>query len=113
MSPRVTASFCSARLFAAAAAWALHQQAGYVLKGALTGGSAAPGIWISAAGAFSILFIGGLLSLIALRSRLTDAAEKARPRRFLARVGVMAAALFLFAVALQAGAAFCLPGCVG
>jgi hypothetical protein len=36
-----------------------------------------------------------------------------RPRRFLGLVAVMAALLFLFAIILQAAAAFFLPGCVG
>lgn len=105
-----------AALFAAAAAWTLQQQAGYVIASWRCGYDIAP-IWLLTAIAFLMLGFGGWLSWRALRPLLDQSSASRtdfwRPRQFLSMVGYMAILLFLFAILMQAGAAFFLPGCVG
>jgi hypothetical protein len=101
-------------LFAAAFAWAMHQQTGIILASWVCSG-AAHAIWLTTA-VTGLLLLGGIilsgLGLSAARAgRLPE--ETARPRRFIAIVSLMAGALFLFALGLQAAAAIFLPGCVG
>lgn len=103
-------SLTGAGLFTAAMAWAFHQQAGYLF--ASWSCSRAPvGIWITGAIALLILSVGMVLSNLARHSAV--AVEMARPRRFLGLISLMATALFLFALLLQAAAALFLPGCAG
>jgi hypothetical protein len=105
--------FAGAALFAGAAAWALQQQAGYVVSSWLCHYDAGP-IWLVTAMALAILLAGSWLSWQVLRlAGNSDSSDLWRPRRFLSLVGLMMAMLFLFPILLQAVAAAYLPGCVG
>jgi hypothetical protein len=105
-------SLAGAGLFAAAAAWALHQQAG-VISASWNCANSAAMIWTSGGVAGLVLFVGAILSAVALRAIDNNPSGDGRPRRLIALVGLMAAALFLFAIALQVCAAVFLPGCAG
>ena len=110
MTGRRATSLTGAGLFAGAAAWALHQQVGYILA-TWACDDAAAGVWISAAITMFVLLAGAILSFAAIgQFRYAGAPQ---PRGFLALVSLMAAALFLFALALQTAAALFLPGCIG
>jgi hypothetical protein len=106
------ASVAGAGLFAGAAAWAIHQQAGIIIA-SWSCDKAAQGIWISGFLAVILLLGGAALSAMALRSARALPLDTGRPRRFLAAIALMASALFLFALALQVAASFFLPGCAG
>jgi hypothetical protein len=99
-------------LFGGAAAWALHQQAGMILA-SWSCANAPQGIWISAGLAFLVLFFGAALSWHFLRAGSTSPSGAGQPHRFLAKIALMAGALFFFAIILQASAALFLPGCAG
>jgi hypothetical protein len=111
-SARSTA-FASAALFSAAAAWALHQQTGYLFASLVCG----PGrglIWVVTALVVVLMGAGAWLSWRIVAPARRDASEpssRAAPRRFLAMVGLMAGGVFLFAITLQACAALILPPC--
>lgn len=111
MSRRAAGFMSGAGLFAGATAWALHQQAAYITASWSCGTNAAPRIWLSSVAGLVVLLAGLFLSVVALRRR--GLPEKVRPRRFLAVIGILGALLFLFALVLQAAAAFFLPGCIG
>jgi hypothetical protein len=111
MTARGLLCLSAAGLFAGAAAWAMHQQVGYIEASWACGRTAAPVIWLTGAVATVVLLTGTLLSALALRR--AGLGEGERPHRFMATVSLMAAALFLFALALQAVAALFLPGCIG
>jgi ABC-type nickel/cobalt efflux system permease component RcnA len=111
----VAVHVAGAGLFAGAAAWAMHQQAGYIIA-AWACGTATRNLWLVGAAALILLTMGAWLSWRALQSLAIDHAnniDSLRPRTFLALIGLMAAPLFLFAVFLQAGAPLFLPGCIG
>jgi hypothetical protein len=97
-------------LFAAAAAWAIHQQAGIIMA-SWSCEKAAQGIWVSGVATGLVLLGGAVLSALALKTTHLLTEDAGRPRRFLAVVSLMASALFLFALALQVAASFFLPGC--
>jgi hypothetical protein len=107
-------SLAGVGLFTSVVAWALHQQAG-VMMASWACENAAQGIWLGALLGGILLAAGAILSGLALRaarsSKLIE--DAARPRRFIAKVSLMASALFLFAIGLQAAAPLFLPGCVG
>ena len=78
---------------------------------ACTNGQAA--LWGVGALALLLLAAGFSLSLFAFHRSHEDLQQGgAHPRRFLAAISIMAAAIFLFAVALQIGALFFLPVCL-
>ena len=110
----IIARLTAAALFAGAAAWAFHQQTGYVIAAFACGGGHLS-IWAVTALALVVLGAGALASFAALRGGAgePEAAAGGQPRRFLAMVGLMAAGLFLFAILLQAAAALILPPCMG
>jgi hypothetical protein len=114
MTARAWASLAGVGLFTAVAAWALHQQAGYLLA-SWACEKAAIGIWISGLLAVLLLLAGAILSSLSFkrtqRGSLPQTAP--RPRWFMAIIALMASALFLFALILQMAAPFFLPGCVG
>jgi hypothetical protein len=103
--------FAAAGLFAGAAAWAVHQQAGVILA-SWSCTEAPSAIKSSGIAAVVVLLIGAMLSAIALQ-RMRGSPDDGAPRRFLADIGLMGAALFFFAVFLQVCASFFLPGCAG
>lgn len=114
---RITAHLAGGGLFAGAVAWGLHQQVQYVLGSLFCGHSSSAALWIVTAAALAVLVAGALASWFVLRS---FAAEKDverqdgfRARRFLANLALMGAALFLFAIVLQAVAVLYLPLCTG
>ena len=108
MSHPLVLRLAAIALFAGAAAWALHQQTGYIVA-AWACTNAPQGVWLSGAAAFALLAIGGGISWRALvRARSTSPA-----RHFLASVALLAALVFAFALLLQIAAPFFLPGCVG
>jgi hypothetical protein len=113
----VAVHLAGAALFAGAAAWAVQQQAGYVVASWICGAGAGPPVWILTAVSLVLLLAGGWVSWQALKPLLTDnrieASDLWRPRRFLGLVALMAALLFLFTILLQAAAAVFLPGCLG
>jgi hypothetical protein len=111
MMRRSLGVFAAAGLFAGVAAWAVHQQAGIIL--ASWSCSAAPAaIKSSGIAAALVLLIGAMLSGMALQ-RVRGSPDDGAPRRFLAEISLMGAALFFFAVFLQVCASFFLPGCAG
>lgn len=108
-----TVTFLSgAALFAGASAWAIHQQIGMIIAGWACE-HAASGIWLTGVVMLLLLATGAALSGLGLRSAHAAEPKQARPRRFIAKIGLMAAGLFLFAMALQSAAALFLPGCAG
>lgn len=112
MTTRWLLPFALIGLFASAAAWALHQQAGIILA-SWSCDSAPAGVWASGAVAGLLLLFGATLSWFALRTLGKRSPDDGQPRRFLAVIGLMAAALFAFAIILQVSAVYFLPGCVG
>ena len=118
MTDRATGiHMAGAALFAGAAAWTLQQQGGYVAASWLCGNAGKPAVWLFTLAALLLLAAGAWLSWGALRPLLYDSrtaeSDIWRPRRFLSLVALLVALLFLFAVLMQAAAAFFLPGCVG
>jgi hypothetical protein len=110
----VAVHVAGAGLFAGAAAWAMHQQGGYIIA-AWACGTATRNLWLVGAAALILLTVGAWLSWRALQSSAIDHAnntDSLRPRTFLALIGLLAALLFLFAVFLQASATLFLPGCI-
>ena len=101
-------------LFVAAAAWAINQQAAYVLASTHCMGAGFPISIVSILAL--ILLVAGAYHAIRIIVR-SDAAESEgaqndmRVRRFIAIVGLCAALLFLFAIGLQAVALVFLPAC--
>lgn len=114
MTTRSWASLAGIGLFTGVTAWALHQQAGYILA-SWACEKAAAGIWMVGAFAIVTLLAGAILSWRAWQSTNADGLHEnaARPRRFLAMVALMASALFLFGLFLQMAGPLFLPGCVG
>ncbi|MBV9992351.1 MAG: hypothetical protein JOZ72_13800 [Alphaproteobacteria bacterium] len=108
MSRPLVLRLAGAALFASVAAWALHQQAGYIMA-AWSCAHASEGIWLSGALALLLLLAGAAISWIAFKRSRADGLEA---RHFLAGVALMAAAIFCFALLLQIAAPFFLPGCV-
>jgi hypothetical protein len=111
---RLVAALAAAGLFAGAAAWALHQQAGYILAGGLCRGTG-PSVLVLDVAVAAILAVGAWVSWMALRRRpgpARDGPEAIRPRQFMATVALMGAALFGFAIALQIAAWLFLAPCV-
>jgi steroid 5-alpha reductase family enzyme len=110
---RIAAPIAAAGLFAGALAWAFQQQASYIVASISCAG-AEPKLWIIAALALLLLAAGLAVSLHAARKLQEERApgEDSRPRRLLAQVGTMAAAIFLFAILLQIAAFFFLPVCI-
>jgi hypothetical protein len=107
-------SLVGAALFAGAAAWTLQQQGGYIAASWVCGPAAGRPVWSLTVAALILLAMGCWFSWRPLRLLLAgDARPAAQPYRFLGLVALMAAALFLFAILLQAGAALFLPGCLG
>jgi hypothetical protein len=106
------ASLAGAGLFAGAAAWALHQQAGIIIA-SWNCETASDPIWQSGGLAATLLLVGAIASGAALSATRWLRVDAGRPRRFLATVSLMAIALFFFAIALQVCAALFLPGCAG
>ena len=117
MIARSNGILASAALFAGAAAWALQQQGGYVAASWLCGDLGRPAVWLFTLLALLLLAVGSWISWGTLRpllyDRRTEESDISRPRRFLSLVALLVALLFLFAIAMQAAAAFFLPGCVG
>jgi hypothetical protein len=110
----VIAMLAGGALFASAIAWAVHQQASYIVAGRACSASAWPFVVIAIV-CVAVLASGVVFSWLALRSRAPDddpLINPARPRRFIATVGLMGAALFLFAIALQVCAEIMLAPCV-
>jgi hypothetical protein len=114
MTTRSWASLAGIGLFTGVIAWALHQQAGYILA-SWACEKAAVGIWVVGALAIVMLLAGAVLSWCGWRSANVGGLHEnaARPRRFLAIVALMASALFLFGLLLQMAGPLFLPGCVG
>jgi len=114
MTARRWASFAAIGLFTGVMAWAVHQESGIIIA-SWACEKAAQGIWFGALLTGLLLAGGAVLSALGWRAaqppRLAE--DAARPRRFLAIVSLMASALFLFALGLQAAAPLFLPGCVG
>lgn len=108
---RLGISLAGASLFAAAAAWTLQQQAGYVIASWRCVYDQLP-IWTLTAIAAVLLLLGIWASATAL-AQSGEEGDFWRPRHFLSTVALMAAPLFLFAILLQAAAALYLPGCAG
>jgi ABC-type nickel/cobalt efflux system permease component RcnA len=108
-------SLIGAALFAGAAAWTLQQQGGYIAASWVCGAAAGRPVWSLTAAALILLALGCWLTWRPLRRLLAGDArtDAAQPHRFLGLVALMAAALFLFAILLQAGAVLFLPGCLG
>jgi hypothetical protein len=110
----LSAGLAAAGVFAGALAWATHQQAGYVLA-AFACGRGGPSIWAVSLLTVGILAGGGLCSILALRRQRPAEppaeAGEGRTLRFLATIGLMAASLFFFAIALQASAVLFLAPC--
>lgn len=109
---RFAAPVAAAGLFAGAFAWAFQQQASTVIASMSCSGGRIQ-LWIVTALALLVLAAGLALSMFAVR-RLREPATNGngRPRRLLAHIGVMAAAIFLFAILLQIAAFFFLPVCL-
>lgn len=105
-------SLAGAGLFAGAAAWALHQQAGIIIA-SWSCEESTKYIWVSGLLAGILLVGGGVISGAALGATRWLTEDAGRPRRFLATISCMALGMFLFALVLQVAAAFFLPGCVG
>jgi hypothetical protein len=101
----------AAALFGSAAAWALHQQIGYVLSSVACGQNSLA-IWLVTAFAFILLIAGALVSWRIIAPG-NAGAKGGAPRPFLALIGIFASGLFLFAIFLQAAAVLFLPGCAG
>ncbi|HEX3429486.1 MAG TPA: hypothetical protein VHT03_01255 [Rhizomicrobium sp.] len=114
---RVTAHLAGAGLFAGGIAWALHQQLQYVLAAMFCGHSRPSPLWSVSVAAVVIVAVGAALSWLAVRSfaaeKEAEAEDAFRARRFVAKVAIMGALLFLFAIMLQAAAIFYLPLCTG
>jgi hypothetical protein len=114
---RITAHLAGAGLFAGAVAWALHQQIQYVLAALFCGRPSPASLWMVSAVAIAIVLFGTVLSWLTIRAFAGETQDETgdyyRPRRFLAIVAFMAAALFLFAIMLQLAATFYLPLCTG
>ena len=108
-----SALLAAAGLLVGAVAWSLHQQISYVAASWMCGSDTVPMLIFF--GLATALLIGGAwLSRRARSSLSTDdheTGESGRPRHFLVAVSFLGAALFFFAISLQAGAAFFLPGC--
>ncbi len=107
MSRSIVLRMAAVALFASAAAWSLHQQAGYIVA-SWSCAHAPEGVWVSGAIALVLLLSG---SWISWRAFVRTGAED-RPRHFLAAVALMGAAVFGFALLLQIAAPFFLPGCI-
>ncbi len=100
-------------LFAGAVALAIHQQGSYVIASTICGRAHLPQALLTAF-SVGILVLAGLVSWRRFRRSAPALAEEHNgSRRFLAVVAALCAALFLFAVLLQASAALFLPACVG
>lgn len=115
MKTRTLTALSGAGLFAAAVAWALHQQVDYVFASLACKHGAAM-MWCVTALALVLLAAGAAAALCALRSGEAsdpETGEILRPRKFLASVSMLAVLLFSFAVFLQASATLFLPSCVG
>jgi hypothetical protein len=110
---RIAAPIAAGGLFAGALAWAFQQQASYVVA-SVSCANGQRNLWIVAALALLLLAAGFALSASAIRAFPDAGSEESggRPRRFLAQVGIMAAAVFLFALLLQIAAFFFLPVCL-
>jgi hypothetical protein len=104
----------AAGLFAGAAAWLVSTQLNYALVPwvCATGMS-----WVTPALSAMLMgvgFAGGFLSWRAWGDADPASVEEsavAHPRRFLAGIGVLSAALFVLVIASQGSAAFLLQGC--
>jgi hypothetical protein len=100
----------AAALFAGPAAWALHQQGGYMLVPEDCRNHAAT-IPVLTVAALAIIAGGAWISW-RVRGLVADAATpSARAQRFLVHIGLLAEALFALAVVLQFGATLILGGC--
>jgi hypothetical protein len=113
----VTAHVAGAGLFGGGLALSLNQQLNFFIASWACEKNADAIAW-STICAVALLLASATLSWLAVRriGSLGSAAEfqdNLRSRRFLAQVSLMGAALFLFAVAIQAAAAALLPECVG
>lgn len=107
MKGRAITALSVSGLFVAAAAWAAHQQIGYIAASFLCSGTATF-FWVVTFVAVLLLLAGLAAALLSARGRGEDG-----PRRFLLSISVLASALFLFAILLQATALWFLPGCAG
>ncbi|HXV01149.1 MAG TPA: hypothetical protein VG166_11685 [Caulobacteraceae bacterium] len=109
----IAARFAAAGLFAGALAWALHQQAGYIIA-AFSCARGGLRIWWVGVLALAILVAGALASWFAMRRQAPPAGmrDSGHTIRFLATIALMAAGLFLFAIALQASAVLFLAPCL-
>jgi hypothetical protein len=107
---RLVAALAGAGLFAGAAAWAAHQQLGYILAARLCRGDEA---WLPVLGVAALLALlgGAAMSWLALRQTSPGGPDAVRARRFVATLGLMGASLFGFAVVLQMSAAAFLAPC--
>jgi hypothetical protein len=111
---RIIAALAGAGLFTGAAAWAVNQQAGYIIVGRICADTQA---WLAGLSlvVLATLAAGAAISWRTLRQRPRPTKgdqDSIRPRRFMASVALMGAGLFCFAICLQIAAYFFLAPCV-
>jgi hypothetical protein len=100
-----------AGFFIAPAAWALHQQASYIIAPAFCRHSLIV-IPILTLTAVIVMLIGGLISWRSFNARPVGEPAFAPTRRFVAGLSLLFTALFLLAILMQGAAAFFLNGCL-
>jgi hypothetical protein len=115
MKTRTLTALSGLGLFAAATAWAVHQQADYVFASLACNHGV---VLMSCATALALIILAAAASAAIRVPRSGEAAEREpddvlRPRKFLASMSLLAVLLFLFAVFLQASATLFLPSCTG
>jgi hypothetical protein len=104
-------SLASAGLFIAPAAWAFHQQVGYMIT------PASCGVYVPVVTVASLLIAaaGGFLSWRAWapdESQPVQADRGAGTQKFLSGISLALTALFALAILLQGGAALIVDGCL-
>jgi hypothetical protein len=99
-----------AGFFMAPAAWALHQQVGYIVAPAFCKNSQIV-IPVLTLAAVIVMLVGGFISWRSFHARPFGESEFAPTRRFVAALSLLFTALFLFAILMQGVAAFFLNGC--
>jgi hypothetical protein len=101
----------AAGIFAGAIAWFVNTAGNYALAGILCGWGLPPVLFVSAV-TLGITVWGGTLSWQALlRSGPVPAGHGGAPRRMLAALGVMSAALFAAIILIQGAAGLVFDGC--
>lgn len=109
MAHAISTARAGAALFTSAAVWAAHQLASYALV-SMTCREQLVFIPLLTLLGLAAIAAGAFVSFGARRATQSDAGLP-RAQRFLADVGLLAAAMFAFAIALQGIAAMVLNGC--